>query len=67
MFPENSDVENGLIINRNDALKTLAITQTVLENQNIEMHHYDLIEGQKYSLALQKNPKSQSRSFGTKS
>ena len=58
-YTENSNAENGLIINRNDALKTLSITQTVLQNQKTEMHHYDLIEGKKYSLEIGTNPKSQ--------
>ncbi|WP_396178398.1 NRDE family protein [Flavobacterium sp.] len=57
-YTKNSNTENGLVINRNDALKTLTITQTVLQNQNITMNHYDLIDEKTYSLAVQKNPKS---------
>lgn len=57
-YTENANPENGLIINRNDALKTLTITQTVLQNQEIKMNHYDLIEGKSYELAIGKNPKS---------
>lgn len=56
-YTENSNAENGLIINRNNTLKTLTITQTFLNNENITMNHYDLIEGKSYSLALEKNPK----------
>ena len=66
-YTENSDTENGLIINRNEALKTLTITQTVFENHNIVMNHYDLIDDKNYSLDIEINLKSQSRSFGTKS
>lgn len=58
-YTENSNAENGLIINRADALKTLTITQTVIQDQKTEMHHYDLIEEKSYALAIEKNPKSQ--------
>ena len=43
-YTENSNVENGLIINRNDALKTLTITQSVIEDKTLKMTHYDLIQ-----------------------
>jgi len=43
-YTENSNAENGLIINRNDALKTLTITQTVIKNKTLKMVHYDLIQ-----------------------
>jgi len=41
---ENSNAENGLIINRNDALKTLTITQSIIKDRTLEMVHYDLIQ-----------------------
>lgn len=56
-YTENSNVENGLIINRNDALKTLTITQTVIHNQDISMNHYDLIDGESYKLLVNTSPK----------
>ena len=56
-YTENSNAENGLIINRNDALKTLTITQTVIHNQDISMNHYDLIDGKSYKLSINSNPK----------
>ena len=43
-YTENADKENGLVINRNDKLKTLSITQTVVEKNKVVMVHYDLIE-----------------------
>ena len=43
-YTENSNAENGLIINRNDALKTLTITQSVIKNETLKMVHYDLIQ-----------------------
>ena len=57
-YTENSNSENGLIINRNDALKTLTITQTVIHNQDISMNHYDLIDGKSYKLSINGNSKS---------
>lgn len=43
-YTENSNAQNGLIINRNDALKTLTITQSVIKNKTLKMVHYDLIQ-----------------------
>ena len=43
-YTENSNAENGLIINRNDSLKTLTITQSVIENETLKMIHFDLIQ-----------------------
>lgn len=42
-YTENGNSENGLVINRNDFLKTLSITQTIIENKEVNMKHYDLI------------------------
>ncbi len=40
---EKDNSENGLIINRNDELKTLSITQSVIERNKVAILHYDLI------------------------
>lgn len=48
-YTENSNQENGLIINRNDQLKTLTITQSVIEKNKLGMVHYDLIAGKDFS------------------
>jgi hypothetical protein len=40
---ENDNSENGLVINRNDELKTLSITQSVIEKNKVSVLHYDLI------------------------
>ena len=40
---ENDNPENGLVINRNDELKTLSITQSVIEKNKVTILHYDLI------------------------
>lgn len=50
-YTESSNVENGLIINRNDALKTLTITQTVIEHNSLRMNHYDLVDQTETSLS----------------
>ena len=46
-YTEDGNVENGLIINRNEKLKTLSITQTVIEKNKIAMIHHDLIKKNK--------------------
>jgi len=40
---EKGNTENGLVINRNDELKTLSITQSVTEMNKVAILHYDLI------------------------
>lgn len=44
---QKNDPENGLIINRDSQILTKNITQYVLENAQIALHHYDLIAHQK--------------------
>jgi uncharacterized protein with NRDE domain len=46
---EADNDENGLVINRNDELKTLSITQSVIEKNKVMIHHLDLIADKKYS------------------
>lgn len=41
-YAKNEDSENGLIINRNNKLKTLSITQTVIEKNKVVLLHHDL-------------------------
>ena len=51
-FHRNTEVgnnENGLVINRAGALKTLSITQAILEKNAATILHYDLISNQDYS------------------
>ncbi|UQD56022.1 NRDE family protein [Flavobacterium sp. K5-23] len=48
-YAENENQENGLVINRNDVLKTLSITQTVIESNKVSITHYDLIENKEFS------------------
>lgn len=42
-YTEEANKENGLVINRNNSLKTLSITQTIIEQDKIEIHYSDLI------------------------
>ncbi|MDQ5929901.1 MAG: hypothetical protein QG594_1682 [Bacteroidota bacterium] len=42
-YTQEENQENGLVINRNNQLKTLSITQAVLEQNKVAILHYDLI------------------------
>jgi hypothetical protein len=42
-YAEAGNNEHGLVINRNDVLKTLSITQTVIEKNKVAIHYNDLI------------------------
>lgn len=46
---EEENQENGLVINRNDEMKTLSITQSVIEKNKVAILHYDLIEQKDFS------------------
>ncbi|TRX35497.1 NRDE family protein [Flavobacterium sp. ZT3R18] len=48
-YTEADNNEHGLVINRNDELKTLSITQTVIEKNKVMIHHLDLIGDKDYS------------------
>ena len=43
-YTEDKNQENGLVIDRDGQLKTLSITQAVIENQSLKMMHFDLID-----------------------
>jgi len=43
-YTEDKNQENGLVIDRNGQLKTLSITQAVIENQSLKIMHFDLID-----------------------
>jgi succinate dehydrogenase flavin-adding protein (antitoxin of CptAB toxin-antitoxin module) len=42
-YAEAENQENGLVINRNNELKTLSITQSVIEKNKVAILHYDLV------------------------
>jgi hypothetical protein len=48
-YTESDNNDHGLVINRNDELKTLSITQSVIEKNKVMIHHLDLIAAKKYS------------------
>jgi uncharacterized protein with NRDE domain len=48
-YTENDNKEHGLVINRNNELKTLSITQSVVEKNKVIIHHLDLIADKEYS------------------
>ncbi|MEO0570804.1 MAG: NRDE family protein [Bacteroidota bacterium] len=48
----HGDHENGFVIDRQNGLKTLSITQAVLEEQVIVLDHYDLDSGGKESITV---------------
>ena len=55
LIGETSPLENaehGLVINRNDVLKTLSITQAVVEKNKVQMTHYDLIKNDSFNHAF---------------
>ena len=48
-YTERDDKEHGLIINRNNEMKTLSITQSVIEKNKVIINHLDLITAKEYS------------------
>jgi hypothetical protein len=48
-YTEGENTEHGLVINRNDVLKTLSITQTVIEKNKVSIHYNDLIAEKDFS------------------
>jgi uncharacterized protein with NRDE domain len=50
-YTENSDANNGLVISRNEVLKTLSITQTIVNATSVEMQYYDLISDEKCTIS----------------
>lgn len=48
-YTEADNNEHGLVINRNNELKTLSITQSVIEKNKVTMNYLDLIAEKEYS------------------
>lgn len=48
-YTEIDNNEHGLVINRNNEMKTLSITQSVIEKNKVMIHHVDLIAEKEYS------------------
>jgi len=47
-YTESGDTENGLVINRNNFLKTLSITQTIIHDNKVKVNYHDLTERKDY-------------------
>ena len=48
-YAEGDNKEHGLVINRNDELKTLSITQTVIDKNKVVLSHYDLQQQKEFT------------------
>lgn len=46
---DKDDTENGLVINRNNIVKTFSVTQTVIEKNKVSMLHFDLHNREEYA------------------
>jgi uncharacterized protein with NRDE domain len=51
-YTEENNQENGLVINRNDEMKTLSITQSVIEKNKVAILHCDLIAKKDYKTSF---------------
>ncbi|MBF2708422.1 NRDE family protein [Flavobacterium soyangense] len=51
-YTEEQNQEHGLVINRSDVLKTVSITQTVIENNKVKICYNDLITEKEFSNAF---------------
>ena len=48
-YTEEKNEEHGLVINRSNLMKTLSITQTVIDKNKVELFHHDLINKHDFS------------------
>lgn len=46
----HEDFENGFIIDRETGLKTFSVTQAVIDQEEMLLRHFDLIEGKTYEM-----------------
>ncbi|MBG6109985.1 uncharacterized protein with NRDE domain [Flavobacterium sp. CG_23.5] len=51
-YTEEENQENGLVINRNEEMKTLSITQSIIEKNKVAILHYDLIHQKEYTTSF---------------
>ncbi|MNQ16666.1 hypothetical protein D3C85_296670 [compost metagenome] len=51
-YTEEKNQENGLVINRNEEMKTLSITQSVIENRKVTLLHCDLMTEQDFTASF---------------
>lgn len=48
-YTKQENTEHGLVINRNNTLKTVSITQAVIEKNKVQIHYNDLIAERDFS------------------
>jgi hypothetical protein len=48
-YTEEKNHENGLVINRDEVMKTLSITQSVIDQNKVALFHHDLINKHDFS------------------
>lgn len=48
----NNDLENGFVINRGNRLKTLSITQAVIQKDQVRLNHLDLLSNQRHAVKV---------------
>ncbi|MGO4821960.1 MULTISPECIES: NRDE family protein [unclassified Flavobacterium] len=51
-YTDDENQENGFVINRNNELKTLSITQSVIQMDNVSIIHYDLLTQEKSTISF---------------
>lgn len=51
-YTEDDNAENGLVINRNNILKTLSITQSVIEADKVTILHCDLMSHKEFTTSF---------------
>ena len=51
-YTEDNNTENGLVINREGKLKTLSITQSVIDNNKVTIHYHDLIADKNFETSF---------------
>ena len=51
-YTEKENQQNGLVINRNEQMKTLSITQSVIKKNKGTILHYDLIAEQEFTTSF---------------
>lgn len=47
-YTKSENSQNGLVIDRPGFLKTISITQTILQDSQLALHHYDLVSKQDF-------------------
>jgi uncharacterized protein with NRDE domain len=51
-YTDKENTENGLVINRKGEMKTLSITQSVIEQNKVAILHYDLVTNEDFSTSF---------------